>query len=137
MRYASWLFVPTLSLFIVQMAPAPAIAQTDRATLTGVVTDPSQKVVARARIGIVAIETGIEHIGITSAAGVYTITSLPIGDCTAIVSAPGFEALKFERFALQVGQTRTLNATLAVRGVRTEVTVVEAAPDQLCCGWDF
>jgi len=45
------------------------------------------------------------------------------------VSAPGFDPLEVKSFALEVGETRTLNLTLNVGAVSSNVTVVEASPD--------
>ena len=40
----------------------PLVAQTDRATLTGVITDPSRSVVPNAKVSLHAIATGIEYM---------------------------------------------------------------------------
>jgi hypothetical protein len=65
----------------------------------------------------------------TNGVGSYSITSLPVGDYTASVSATGFETLQFQQFALEVGQTRTLNATMPVGNVGTTVQVTATASD--------
>jgi hypothetical protein len=127
MRYANRLSTLALCLFIVHLSPA--FAQADRAFLTGTVLDPTQKGIAGAKVAVQAVATGIEHVVLTNAAGVYTVTSLPVGDYTAIITSPGFETLKFERLAMEVGQTRILNAILQVGSVQTEVFVREHAPD--------
>src|SRR5262245_25323893 len=60
----------------------PAFAQTDRATLTGTITDPSGGVVPGAVVSIKAVATQAEHSTITNSAGVYTLDFLPIGEYT-------------------------------------------------------
>jgi hypothetical protein len=113
------LYVPVISL----------LAQTDRATLTGTITDQSQAVVPGAKISVKAVATGAQHSALTNAAGAYTISALPVGRYTASVTSPGFQPLSFEEFTLEVGATRTLNASLRVGAVSSEVMVVAAAPD--------
>src|SRR5262249_42265207 len=107
----------------------PLVAQTDRATLTGVVTDPSRSVVAAAKITLHTTATGIDYSALSNSAGVYTLTGLPVGQYTASITAPGFETMQVQAFPLEVGETRTLNITLRLGSVNTNVTVVEATPD--------
>ena len=116
-------------LMIVAMLAIPLGAQTDRATLTGTVSDPSHGVVPGATVKLHAVATGIEYTAETNGAGVYSFGGLLVGQYTASISASGFESLQIQTFALDVGQTRTLNATLTVGAVSSAVTVVDAAPD--------
>src|SRR5215472_4040666 len=104
-------------------------AQIDRATLTGVVQDPSRSIVPSAKVSLHAEATGLNYGTVTNSAGVYTFSGVPVGQYTVSIVASGFEALQIQRFALEVGETRTLNATLRVGTVSSNVTVVEAAPD--------
>ena len=102
-------------------------AQTDRATLTGTVIDPSQTVVQDARIVLTAVATGVERLSATNATGAYSFTSLPVGQYTASITARGFQTLQFKIFTLQVGETRTLNAELKIASVGQSVEVTAAA----------
>jgi hypothetical protein len=101
----------------------------DRAVLTGVVMDPSKSVIPGAKVTVHAAATGIEYPATANSAGVYTLTGLPVGEYTASVSAKGFETLQVQSFSLEVGETRTLNPTLRLGAVTSNVTVVDAAPD--------
>ena len=107
----------------------PLAAQTDRATLTGVVMDPAQSVISGAQVMLKSTETGIERNVLTNSSGVYTFSALPLGQYTVSVTAAGFDKEAFESFALEVGETRTLNVTLRVGPVHDEVSVVAATPD--------
>jgi Carboxypeptidase regulatory-like domain len=111
------------------LAVIPLAAQVDRAALTGVVLDPSHSAVAGAKVSLRAIATGIDYVATANSAGVYTFTGLPVGEYTASVSAAGFETLQVQTFALEVGETRTLNPSLRLGAVSSNVTVVDAAPD--------
>ena len=111
---------------IVLLSGSLLFAQTDRATLTGVVMDPSQSVVVGARVALQSAATGIERVTPTNSAGVYTFSALPVGDYTLTIGATGFETLQVQNLTLEVGETRALNATLHVGAVKAEVTVVAA-----------
>jgi len=106
---------------------APLAAQTDRATLTGTIKDPSGASVPGATVFIKATATQAEHTTTTTAAGAYTLDFLPLGEYTGSITAKGFETLSIETFVLEVGQTRTLNETLSVGAVASQVTVQAGA----------
>src|SRR5215469_10987347 len=114
---------------VLSLAAFPMAAQVDRAALTGVVLDPSHSAVAGAKVSLRAVATGLDYAATANAAGVYTFTGLPVGEYTASVSAAGFETLQVQTFTLEVGETRTLNPSLRLGAVSSNVTVVDAAPD--------
>ena len=107
----------------------PLAAQTDRATLTGTIKDPHQGLVGAAQIAVKSAATGVEYHVISNSAGVYVVSSLPVGEYTASVACPGFQVIEFKFFTLQVGETRTLNATLSLAMVGTTVQVNASAED--------
>ena len=115
---------------IMLFLPIPQlVAQTDRATLTGVVMDPSHSVIPGATVTLEMSGTGIDYVAATNAAGVYTFSGLIIGQYTASIAASGFETQQIQTFTLEVGETRTLNVNLKLGTVSSEVTVVDAASD--------
>ena len=118
-----------ISLIMLSVSVFPLAAQTDRASLTGVVMDPSRSVVPGAKISLQAAATGIEYSALTNSAGVYTFSGLLVGQYTATIAVAGFETVQIQNFALEVGETRTLNVALRVGSVSSNVTVVDAAPD--------
>jgi Carboxypeptidase regulatory-like domain/TonB dependent receptor len=114
-----------LGLFL--LVAATLVAQTDRATLTGTVVDPSHTNIQNAKVLLRAMATAVERVSITNAAGAYSFTSLPVGQYIASIAAPGFQTLQFEAFTLQVGETRTLNAELRINTVGESVQVIAPA----------
>ena len=78
----------------------PLLAQTDRAAITGIVSDPSQGVIPSAKVVVRAIAQGLDYTTETNATGAYTISSLPIGEYMMSVDAKGFEPLRIETFTL-------------------------------------
>ena len=118
-----------LIAFLLTASLCPLAAQSDRATLTGTVADQSHASIARARVTIKALATGLEQTTNTSAAGAYTLSFLPVGRYTASVAAEGLETVRIETFDLNAGQTRTLNFSMRVGAISSEVTVVSDTPD--------
>ena len=101
----------------------PAVAQTDRATLTGSVTDASGSAISGAQVNATSVASGLLYTATTNSVGVYVISSLPVGDYTEIISDSGFRPVEFQSFSLQVGETRQLNARLSVASIETVVQV--------------
>lgn len=116
----------TLPLLLLLLSMAPLEAQTDRATLTGTVTDASGARVAGAKIEITSNSTETKRETVTNRAGVYTVTSLSTGSYRASVKAQGFALYLVDDLTLDVGQIRTLDMNLAVAG---EATQIEVDPD--------
>jgi Carboxypeptidase regulatory-like domain len=108
------------------LSALPLIAQTDRGTITGTVTDPSGKRVVGANVVVKSSSTGLERIGKTNDAGVYTMTSLSTGQYEVIIEADGFSQFRFDDVTLDVGQIRTMDAALSVAGSNVQVEVADA-----------
>jgi hypothetical protein len=104
---------------------AQALAQVDRATLNGTVTDGSGAVVQNAKIELDSPATGLHRETETSSKGSYQVPALPIGAYKITVSKDGFKPTLFEVVEFQVGQSRTIDAQLQV-GARTDVVEVRA-----------
>jgi hypothetical protein len=120
-------FILVALLFI--LCHSSVSAQNDHAMLSGTVSDQGNDRIPSAKIVAKSEATGLEYDALSNSAGVYVLTSLPIGDYTASVTAQGFEKLEFKSFSLQIGENRVLNVTLAVAKVSTVVRV--AAGDDL------
>lgn len=118
-----------LSRFAVLLIAAACLqAQTDRAVLTGTIADTSGRAIPAATVTVESQSTGLRRTAITSEAGAYTLSALPVGFYSASINASGFQRLRVAPFELQVGQTRTLDLTLSVASVETTVEVVAEAP---------
>lgn len=109
------------------LAVCPMMAQTDRGTITGVVTDSTGGRVVGAKVSIKSRSTELERVTKTNGSGAYTVTSLSTGTYQIKVEAPGFSELTLNNVSLDVGQTRTMDATLSVSGSATRVEVTDAA----------
>jgi Carboxypeptidase regulatory-like domain len=112
-----------LCLLLLLFSTVSVVAQTDRGTITGTVTDPSGRRIAGARVVIRSLSTNVERPTKTDGAGVYVMTSLATGNYQVTVEAPGFSQSIFDTVSLDVGQIRTLDARLSVSGGVTRVNV--------------
>ncbi len=117
------------SLAILAILVCRLSAQTDRATLTGTVTDPTEAAIDAARITIRSTAKGAIYNAVTNSVGLFVVGSLPVGDYTASMSAPGFQTVEFKPFTLRVGETRVLNSMLSVASVGDSVQVTSATED--------
>ena len=117
-----------LALFaLVLSLAAPAAAQVDRATLAGVVRDPSEALVPQAAVIVTNLATGVASKSTTTAEGRFLIANLAPGDHLIEVDASGFQ--KFvQTVALTVGQRGNLDVSLAVGGLIETVNVEGVTP---------
>jgi hypothetical protein len=104
-------------------AAVPLKAQVDRSALTGTVTDPSGRLVARAHVTAVESSTRMRREAASDVVGRYGFAELPVGRYTVTIDHPGFETLTFTDVEQVVGATRTLNAALKVSGGEERVEV--------------
>jgi len=112
-------------LFFGSLSMTPVLAQVDRAELEGTVTDQSGAAVAGAGVKILAVDTGIAQEQMSNSKGYYHFPGLAVGRYEVTVTNTGFKTKVIEDVIVQVGQTRTLDATLAV-GSSTEKVEVNA-----------
>ena len=105
-------------------------AQSDNASISGIVKDPTGASVANARVTIRNEGTGFERIVNSNESGFYTVTNLPPGYYTVIVEMAGFKSSTKTRNKLEAALPLQVNAELAV-GALSESVTVEANVAQL------
>ena len=69
------------------------LAQLDRGTISGVVTDPSGSAIAGARVTVTNTAMGTQNSTVTTGAGAYTVPQLAAGEYNITVVATGFSTL--------------------------------------------
>jgi len=100
------------------------IAQDDRATISGTVTDATGATVPRANIKAIRVDTNeIKEVKSTSD-GHYSIPYLTPGLYNIEVTATGFQTLKRQNIALRVADKLNLTLELTIGNVSETVTVV-------------
>ena len=98
------------------------------ATLTGVVTDPSQSVVPNAKVVLRDLGSGSTRETVTNSDGYYTFASVPVGSYSLSVEATGFKVDKEDQIRLGGGDKRNVNVALQV-GATSESVEVSAVQD--------
>ena len=104
----------TLRIFVPLLFATTVFAQVDHANLTGTVLDPSGSPIPGATVTVPFIDTGAKRTVPTGSSGIYVLAALPIGTCSLIVRANGFQEQKTDQLRLSVGETRTLNFQLGI-----------------------
>src|SRR5438045_9053558 len=103
----------------------PALAQSTAANgaVEGTVSDSSGAVLPGVTITIASLDTGIERSVVTNDKGLYRAPLLPLGRYKVVAELQGFKKFEETDIRLSVGQTATVNATLAVGTVSETITV--------------
>ena len=104
-----------------------ALAQADRAVLTGTATDASGAVLAGSVVEISSSADGFLRKLVTNDVGTYYVPGLTAGTYEVVLRKEGFRTERVTGVKLEVSQTRTLNLQLGVAGSTQEVTVETAA----------
>jgi len=105
-----------------------AASQEFRASMTGIVTDPSEAVVPNARVTALNVATNTATSSTSNASGVYTILYLTPGTYTVSVEVAGFKKLVREGIEVRVADRLELNLRLEVGATQETVTVSGQAP---------
>ncbi len=103
-------------------------AQEFRATLSGIVRDPSGAVVPKAEVKAVKKDSGQAYSATTNGQGFYTIAYLIPGEYQVTVDAPQFRRSIRTNVPLSVAEKQELDFTLELGSSMTAVTVT-AAPE--------
>jgi hypothetical protein len=113
--------------FLWAILAVPALAQVDRATITGTLRDPSGAMITNAKVAITYPATGMHREVTANGSGVFLFPGLPVGHVTLDAVHSGFRPVRVE-LDLNVGEAKTLDMDLAVASIDSSVQVV-AEPD--------
>jgi outer membrane receptor protein involved in Fe transport len=119
-----------LTIVLSSVVPHSAFAQAVIAVaqLNGTVRDTTGSVVANASVTLRNLDNNRTYMSTSDASGFYIVPNLPPGPYELNVTYTGFEPYVQSGIPLRVGQTATLDVTLAVQGVRQAVDVTLEAP---------
>jgi outer membrane receptor protein involved in Fe transport len=101
----------------------PLWGQFTTARLSGIISDPSDAVVAGATVAVQDLETGYTQSTKTESTGQYLFPSLPVGTYQITVSVTGYTRYVQKGIVLSVGQAATQNVRLQVGMVEQQVVV--------------
>jgi hypothetical protein len=105
-------------------------AQGVYATLTGLVTDPSQAVVAKAKATLTDAQSGSQRDTVTNSEGYFTFASVPVGTYDLTIEIKGFNTAKITGIPLGGGEKRNVDVSLKV-GTTSESVEITGVIDQL------
>jgi hypothetical protein len=117
-----------LICLIVILGAAPAVwSQAMDGNIVGTVLDPSGAVIPTATVDLENVQTGIARTTRTDATGLYRFSNILVGDYAITAKADGFAAKRIENLRVVLNRTTTVNLTLEVGDVTTQVVVSETA----------
>ena len=118
-----WLLVIAVWMF----CPLLLSAQVSTGQITGVVTDSSDAVVPVAQVVVTNVATNDSRTLTTDSAGIYSAPNLQPSEYSVQVTTKGFQSQTKTGLALSIGQTITLNFTLAPGTQNESIEVVSNA----------
>ncbi|MPZ20287.1 MAG: hypothetical protein GEV06_20575 [Luteitalea sp.] len=108
-----------------------ALAQrSDRAIISGVVTDPDGSAIPGATVTVLNEGTGVETVLVTNSAGAYSTPPLVLGTYTVTVEIEGFRTATTSGILVQGAAVTRQDITLEL-GAITETVEVTAGPGEL------
>jgi hypothetical protein len=110
-------------VLLLAAASAALMAQTDRGTITGSVTDAGGSPIAGASITATQTATGVKFAAATSEAGDFSMRSLPVGEYRVVVESPGFKTSARNSVRIEAGASARLDTRLEVGEVRQTIEV--------------
>ena len=123
MKQAKRLWVYALVACLLVAICTSANAQTVFGGISGIVTDPSGALVPGTQIVASNEKTGVTFQAVSTSAGTYRFTELPLGQYTITATAPGFQQSVSTHVTVNVQVTTSLNIKMQVGASAQTVTV--------------
>jgi len=117
-----------LTLNFVGGFPFVAGAQTNSATLSGIVMDGQGAVVPDVAITLSSAATGLKRQVTTNSEGLFTLPLLPPGTYSLLAQREGFSVVEIDGIELPVAGQVSRDIVLQVGGIRETVNVSAAPP---------
>ena len=116
-----------LGMVVLFAVPSASFSQGFRGGISGTVTDQAGAVVAGAQVTAVETATNILLKTVTSSAGEFAFSNLPLGDYSVTVSATGFSTVKVSKVTVSAGVSYTLPVKLSVASSAQTIQVTADA----------
>jgi len=104
------------------------MAQTNKATIVGTVTDASGAVVPGATVKVTKVDTNATREVTTSDSGTYEAPALDIGTYKVSATKQGFKTVAQENIALQTDDRLRIDLAMSPGDISGEVTITAAVP---------
>lgn len=124
-RLLDWAMLLAMLLGI---SALPAFGQIDRGAIAGTIVDTSGAIVPNATVTITNKATGVAVTTPVDASGEYQVLTLIPGIYSVKVSAEGFDSVLRDNITLHVQDHLSLDFTLKVGSVKTEIVVTGGEP---------
>ncbi len=118
-----WWAKRQLPLVALIVAGATLVAQSDTASISGYVNDPSGAAVSGVTITAVNVDTNAQSQAESNQSGFYTLTPLRIGRYTLSVEHPGFKKEVISGIVLEVQQRAKVDFVLQLGQITEQITV--------------
>ncbi|HEX7294682.1 MAG TPA: carboxypeptidase-like regulatory domain-containing protein, partial [Pyrinomonadaceae bacterium] len=115
-----------LSTCLILLFMTSALAQTERGTIVGVVTDSNDAVVPGATVTITNVATNVSQTLTTNGEGVYEAPFLIPATYTVSAIASGFGRTVNNNVIVNVGQRVSVNLQLTAGSVESNVLIVDS-----------
>lgn len=116
------------SLVVLLLCSLSALAQSNRASITGTVTDSSGAVMVGVEVSARNLDSGLVNTAVSNGDGIYLIPNLPPGKYAVAFQKPGFKKLERPTITLNSADIAQLNAELQLGAASESVTVTADAP---------
>src|SRR5204863_8286173 len=100
------------------------LAQSNLGSITGIITDPQSAIVPEATVTATNAATGLRTTTKSNSAGVYLLTSLPLGTYSVSVEHPGFSKYVREGITVDAGQRLGIDIALTIGTMQEAVSVI-------------
>jgi hypothetical protein len=121
-----YIWVAVFSLLFV-IAPSLRAQTASTGAIKGIVTDPSNAVVANVTVLSTNLGTGATRTVTTGSDGLYVISLLPLGNYSLKIDAAGFKSETIPSVTVNVAETSAVDIVLQVGSQTTSVTIQEQA----------
>ncbi|MEO8132061.1 MAG: carboxypeptidase-like regulatory domain-containing protein, partial [Bryobacteraceae bacterium] len=107
---------------------AIALAQTDRGSIRGTITDQSSAIIPGALVTVTSVEPGVASTAKSGDHGTYNVGALPPGIYRVDAAQDGFKSLRRDNVVVSLGNVTGLDLKLEIGNSAQTVTINEAAP---------
>ncbi len=125
-KWSGWGFLIFALVALALLSERVALAQAGTGSIRGLVTDASGAVVPDVQIEATNVGTQLKFTITTTGAGIYTLSTLPIGNYRVVAQRVGFKQYVQGPVVIATASTTTLNIVLELGEVSEKVTVTES-----------
>jgi Carboxypeptidase regulatory-like domain/TonB dependent receptor len=118
----------SLAFLLLALAFSPSLsAQTYRGGINGTVTDVTGAAIANATVSAIDTSTNLSYHTVSSSAGEFSFTNLPVSSYTVTISFSGFSTAKYDKVQVEAGASYILSAKLGLSSTDQTVEITAAS----------